>query len=412
MSQFKGKVQTMDEKARNQKVISLLSKLVSIPSMNPGDENEDMTLYSEKNMALFLVDYFENSEFPFLIETDEVLPNRPNLIVRTGVDENKKTLLFETHTDTVKVENMVISPFDPYLENGKLYGRGACDAKGQLVAMILGMEAAIEETKGELPINVCFAATVDEEHLHRGVDSFVDQKFKADGTVVGEPTELKLVVATKGSIRFKIITGGKSVHSANTRDGINAIYIMSEIIQTFYKALVPKIEKKNHDYCGSASASITVINGGTQVNIIPDNCVINVDRRLLPGENWEDAYNEIKNTILEVLDPGLHSFVHFESPYLIDPSLETDIKSTFVHAISNEMRKNGVSGGLVGVSFGTDASKIAKLNIPTVVFGPGSIEQAHTKDEFIEIDQIVKAIQIYKSLILNFSNYFEEVEND
>ena len=251
-------------------------------------------------------------------------------------------------------------------------------------------------------MNVRLAVTVYEEHLHSGVDRIVDDRFQADGAVVGEPTEMRLVTATKGSIRFQIHTKGKAAHSADPHMGINAIYIMAEVIQAISKVMVPLLKERVHPLCGPATISATIIKGGHQVNIVPDDCVLDVDRRLLPGEDWKTAYEEIKQIILEQVDSQWKDFVIFDSPYLIDPALETKKDSSIVQAFSRVLKEQREDPREVGVSFGTDASKIALLNIPTVVFGPGSIRQAHTEDEWIKVEEIGKAAEGYKQLILNF----------
>lgn len=392
-----------------QKAVTILSQMVSIPSINPGDKLTEEAIYCEKAMADFLVNYFQQQPYKCVITTQEILPRRSNVYIQTSNSPDKKTLLLETHLDTVDVQKMTIDPFTPILKEGKLYGRGSCDAKGQLTAMLLGLEMAIKETDSNLPSNVYLAATVDEEHLHRGVDHLVDNKLIADGAVAGEPTELKLVAATKGSIRFKITTKGKPVHTSSPDEGVNAIYIMADVIQAINQNLVPKLATKIHPLCGKGTIAVTVIRGGQQVNIVPDNCAIDVDRRLLPGESWEAAYQEIKNEVLNYLDAGLHSYVKFEDPYLIDPSLETNLNSAIVQALSHLLGKKGEQNNVIGVPFGTDASKIALLGIPTVVFGPGSIKQAHTADEYIKIEEIIKAAELYKDLILHFHEYFNGV---
>lgn len=392
----------------HQKAVSLLSQMVSIASVNPGDKVTTDTNYTEQRMAQFLINYFQQQTCHYDVTSEEILPGRPNVYIKTGHSSTKRTLLLETHLDTVDVQEMTIDPFAPVLKEGKLFGRGSCDAKGQLTAMILGLEMAIEQTNGHLPINVILAATVDEEHLHRGVDRMVANKTAADGAVAGEPTELKLVTATKGSIRFKIITTGKSAHTASPEEGVNAIYLMADVIQAINKNLIPQLITRTHPLCGNATAAVTVIKGGQQVNIVPDNCVIDVDRRLLPGEDWEMAFIEIKNTVLNYVDANLHGNIQFEHPYLIDPSLETDLKSSLVWALGDLLSQRGEESQAVGVPFGTDASKIALLGIPTVVFGPGSIKQAHTKDEYIKIEEIIKAAEIYRDLMLHFHQYFDE----
>jgi acetylornithine deacetylase/succinyl-diaminopimelate desuccinylase family protein len=390
-----------------QKAVKLLSDMVAIPSVNPG-ETLPGKIHLEGKMASYLYAYYNEQPFPYQIRLEEVLPGRPNVIVNTGEDPKKRTLLLETHMDTVDTGNMIIEPFEPVFRDGKLFGRGACDAKGQLTAMMLGLEMAIEEAGDNLPINVILAATVDEEHLHRGVDEIISVPLDVDGAIVGEPTEMRLVIATKGSIRFQIRTTGIPVHSSSPREGVNAIYIMSDVIQFFSKILVPYLDAKQHPLCGYSAVSVTLINGGHQVNIIPDHCVIDVDRRLLPGEDWEDAYSEIKEMLMRNVDPKWHERIEIGSPYLIDPSLETNVDASITRAMSAKLDECGLLGEPIGAPFGTDASKIALKGIPSVVFGPGSIKQAHTKDEYIEIADIIRAAEVYKKVILSFNEFVSE----
>jgi acetylornithine deacetylase len=390
------------------KAMRLVSDMVSIPSVNPG-EAAPGTIHLEQRMAQYLHDYFAGQSYPYQISVEEVMPGRPNVIVRTGDDSSKRTILLETHTDTVDVEGMTVEPFVPILRGGRLYGRGSLDAKGQLAAFILAMEMALEQSGRQLPVNLILAATCDEEHKHRGVDRLIET-VQADGAIVGEATEMKVIVATKGSIRFKIRTSGVPAHSSSPREGRNAIYLMAEVIRIIADEIAPKLEQRTHPLCGYAAVSVTLISGGTQVNIIPDQCVIDVDRRLLPGEHWEDAYNEIKDIVNGNLDADSRARLHFEHPYLIDPALEQNSGSAIVRAFSAELAKRGRDSTPFGAPFGTDASKIAQVDIPVVVFGPGSIRQAHTKDEYIEIEELVQAAEIMRDVILHFDQYCDEPE--
>lgn len=391
----------MANNSQASKISSLLADMISIPSVNPG-EGPYQSFHLEKRMAEYVQQFFENKRYPYNISYKEILTDRPNVVVTTSQDPEKKTLLLETHLDTVNVEDMSIEPFKPTIENGKIYGRGSCDAKAQLVAMMTGIEMAIEKTNGDLPINVMFAATCDEEHLHRGVDDLVRQKINADGAIVGEPTELNLVAATKGSIRFQICTTGRSAHSSKPNEGLNAVYIMADVIRILSSIVTPQVEKQRHPLCGFATVSATTIKGGDQVNIIPDQCIIDVDRRLLPGEMWEEAYNDIKNTVLEYIDSEWHDFIEFKYPYLIDPSLETNENSEIAKVGLQVLSNKGLGEQIIGVPFGTDASKISKLNIPTLVFGPGSINQAHTKNEYVNLDEVLKASEVFRDIILEY----------
>lgn len=377
--------------------------MIAIPSVNPGNQNcYEETLYGEHNLANYICDYFKNHTQNFIVERHKVLKGRDNVLIFTGKDQGKDTILLETHMDTVDVANMKSTAFRPTLINGRLHGRGACDAKGQIVSMIAGVEKSLEEAEGQLPVNVCLALVIDEEHLHRGVDDLIRMGIEAKCAIVGEPTDLRVASASKGSIRFKIKARGVSAHTSTPHRGKNAIYLMSKIVRVIEEKIVPEVEKNKHNLCGNSSISISIITGGEQVNIVPDYCEIHVDRRLIPGESWEDAYNDIKHMILPELTTEEIEMVSFEKPYLVDPYFETDIESDIIARFSKILGKYNLQREPIGLPFGCDASKINLLDIPTVVFGPGSIKEAHSKNEFIDIDDLVKAVFIYKDLILSF----------
>lgn len=386
-----------------EKTINLLKDLISIPSVNPSDiKDYDNQVYGEENIIEYIKEYFDNHSYKFKVDLIPVLPNRNNLMIFLGKNKEKDLLLLQTHADTVEVGGMTYPPFNPLYKNGRMFGRGSCDAKGQIVSMIIGLEMALDQSKGNLPINICLMIAVDEEHLHRGVDKLVETGFKADGAVVGEPTMLKMATALKGSIRFKIKTKGIAAHTSMPQHGQNAIYLMNKIIHTIENVIEPKLNKRNHSLCGKSTICVSLIRGGNQVNIVPDSCEIDIDRRLIPGENWEIVYELIKEDVLSQLSKNEKERVLFLPPYLIDPSMETDINEAIVLNLGKALRKNQLAYNPIGLPFGCDASKISLLEIPTVVFGPGSIKQAHSKNEFIEIDDIVKASTVYKDLILGY----------
>ncbi|MDK2933831.1 MAG: acetylornithine deacetylase [Clostridiales bacterium] len=383
--------------------IQMLSDLISLPSVNPANEIEyDHNVFGEKAVVDYLENYFRKHKYHFYVEKDRVMKDRYNLNIYTEKNKNKKTLLLETHTDVVKGQNMIFPAFKPFVKDGKIFGRGSCDAKGQIAAMILGTEMALAQTNYSLPVNVCLAFVVDEEHLHRGVDRIVKQKYKADGAIVGEPTGLKIGVASKGSIRFKIATKGVAVHTSTPYYGKNAIYLMSKVINIIQQKLASQIEKNTHPLCNKSTICISIIQGGEQVNIVPDNCEIHVDRRLNPGEDWQNAYNDIKIGIEKELSIEERDRVVFFQPYLIDPSLETDTDSKIVKVSMEVLKKHELQYDPVGLNFGCDASKIALLDIPVIVFGPGEIQQAHSENEFVKIDDVIKASEVYRDIIINF----------
>ena len=380
----------------------LLHDLVALPSVNPAERSDyDPAVYGEARVVDYVASFFRSRDDRVALRRMPVLPGRENLIVDVGMDAGKETVLLETHADTVEAEGMAFAPFSPFVQNGRLYGRGSCDAKGQLTAMVAGLEMARSDAREDLPVHVRLALVVDEEHRHRGVDRLVDAGLQAKIAIVGEPTDLRLCTALKGSIRFKVITRGIAAHTSVPHRGTNAVYLMAKVLRIFEERIVPAVETVQHPLCGRSTVCVSTIRGGRQINIVPDHCEIGVDRRLNPAEHWRRAYEAIQRAILHELPTDERERIVCTDPYLIDPALETDPAAESVAAFSHVLERRQLQGEAVGLPFGCDASKIAPLGIPTIVFGPGSIDDAHARNESIAIDDVVRAAEVYRDLILH-----------
>lgn len=393
-------------KAWQQFCTQLLGDLVALPSVNPAERSDyDSAVYGEARIVDYVETLLRGRNYPVAFHRAPVLPGRENLIVDIGMGRGKPTVLLETHADTVEGAGMDFAPFRPFVENGRLYGRGSCDAKGQLTAMIAGIEMALADAGGDLPVHVRLALVVDEEHRHRGVDRLVDRGLQADIAIVGEPTELQLCTALKGSIRFNVVTHGVAAHSSVPHQGVNAVYLMAKVLRIFEERIVPNVEALRHPLCGKSSACVATVHGGRQINIVPDRCEIGIDRRLNPGEDWSRAYDAIRQEILYGLSADEAKRVTFEDPYLIDMALETDPSADSVAAFAGVLKLHRLPEDAVGLPFGCDAAKIAPLGIPTIVFGPGSIADAHSRDESIAIDDVVRAAAVYRDFLLHGTDH-------
>lgn len=376
----------------------LLEQLVKVPSINPEDHSQIGELFGERAVGDTLLQYIEKHLPDFSCWKEEVLPDRFNCYASYRSGKDCPTILLETHLDTVGIKGMTIDPFTLKRAEGKWYGRGACDAKGQITAMVLGIRKAMMECGGQLPVNILFAAVVDEEHKHRGVDHLVKNALHADLAIVGEPTELQFAAFHKGSIRFEINADGKSVHSSTPWEGLNAIEIMTDVINALKTEGKQTVENIAHPLCGKSSISITLISGGDQVNIIPGKCSIHVDRRLNPQEDWAEALNEIKKIVKQNVNDSVWNNITWKEPYLIDPPLANHLTDKAMVRLAEILKEEESDFAYVGLQFGCDASKIQPAGIPTVVFGPGSINQAHTADEWIAEDSLLQAIEIYSGI--------------
>jgi len=374
---------------KEKEAINLLEDLISINSVNP---LEDTLARGEKEIAFYIRDYLKNIGIKSILQP--VLNERPNVI---GILEGKtkgKNFVLEAHMDTVKVDNMAIDPFLPKIEDGKMFGRGACDDKGSLAAMLLAMKLLKEEN---IPLkgDVYLAAVVDEEHKYRGVLHLLNQGFKFNAGIVGEPTNLDILIAHRGCLRWRVITKGVSVHSSEPEKGKNAIYFMSEVIDALQKKLIPLCKKKSHPLAGSPTLSVNIIQGGTQVNIVPDRCFIEIDRRTIPGENDEDILKEVDKLLDELRKKSPLLEVEREAPFLSSPPMQIQKEEQVVQALLRSSEHiRGMRPELRGGRFSSDAGKFVAQGIPTPVFGPGDIAQAHSENEWVRIEQVVQAAEI------------------
>jgi acetylornithine deacetylase len=370
-------------------VIETLAALVRINSVNPAYPDGR----PELEIASFVRHFFESRGVRVMEQ--EVFPNRPNVIaVLPGRDANRRVLL-EAHMDTASSEGMSIQPYDPRIADGRLYGRGSCDTKGGLAAMMHAV-AALAEERATPPCEVWLAATTDEEHSYRGVVRLCEG-LHATGGVVAEPTGLRLVAATKGCVRFRVRTHGVAAHSSKPHLGRSAISAMARIVLAIEED-ARSLAVREHPLLGSPTCNIGVIRGGRQINIVPDECVIEVDRRLLPGETAEAAHAAYDRLVRGI--PGADASC--DLPMLSDEPLDTPADSAIVRHASSVLRGLAMHPDPVGVPYGSDASKLARAGVPSIVFGPGSIDQAHAAVEFVSCEEVQKAFEFYRSFILSF----------
>src|SRR6185295_16488771 len=219
--------------------------------------------------------------------------------------------------------------------------------------------------------------------------------FKADLAIVGEPTRLQLVTAHKGSLWLRVETRGKAAHGATPQHGKNAVHAMARVIDFLETDYVARLRRKKHPLLGHATSSVGTIRGGTQANIVPDHCVITIDRRTLPGETEKSACREIAALLRARKFPATVSSVK-QSPC---PPMETDPKLPFVR----QFLKHLGQASAVGVNYFCDAAVLAQKGIPGVVFGPGDIAQAHTADEWISLAELERGKDLLSSFLKTLS---------
>ena len=364
----------------------VLADLVSIHSVNPridgGPGEAEIADYVSRAATSVGAD----------VETHEVAPGRTNVLawVRRG---GRPAVLLECHLDTVGLEPMP-DALRPRVEGGRLFGRGAADPKGSLAAMLKVLEAAALDA--EFPVDVCLAGAVDEETHMEGSRALAEMRLPVAAAVVGEPTELRVVTAEKGAVRWRIRTRGTSAHSSAPERGHNAIYDMATVIAALRAAMDPLVRAREHPLLGAAAWSIGTIQGGVAANVVPDACEVELDRRTLPGQDAETVFGEVDRALDDLR--GEHPELRIErGPAIIDlPAVELAADAPIVRAARSAVDAAGLNANPVGVAFASDAAMLAGVGgIPAVIMGPGNIAQGHTDDEWIELSQVDAAVGLY-----------------
>jgi acetylornithine deacetylase ArgE len=366
----------------------LLRDLVALPSVNPmGRHVQGPELY-EHQVTAYLESFF--SDLGVAHERQAVVPGRDNIIARFEAPGAKRTVLWEVHQDTVPVDGMTIPPFGATIEGDRLYGRGACDIKGGMAAMLAAF-ARLVETRPRGAMNVVLACTVDEEHTFLGVQELVKRVVRADFAVIAEPTELNIVNAHKGVARLTLTTTGRACHSSRPEQGVSAIYRMGRVLAGIQRFAELLRTGPGDPLLGPPTMSVGRIEGGASVNTVPDSCRVEIDRRVIPGENAGQTADELL-TFLRA--DGIDFELDCPQPWMSMPALSPQGSEEIVRLLGRAI--DTVNGGhrVMPVPYGTDASTIANAGIPAVVFGPGDIAQAHTKDEWVSLEQVGKASEI------------------
>lgn len=386
-------------------LVRLLSDLVAIPSVNPMGRALTGPEYLEHRMTAYLERWFTELGLPW--ERQTVEPQRDNIVARlegsVPPEKGGRVILFEAHQDTVPVDGMTIDPWKPVVRDGRLYGRGSCDIKGGMTAMLGAFGRLAKERPAGMP-TILMACTVNEEHGYSGAVRLTEMwsegvksifPRRPDAAIIAEPTSLNVVVAHKGALRWKLRTKGRAAHSSQPHLGENAVYRMARVLlalESYARDVLPG--QGEHPLCGKATLSVGTIAGGLSVNTVPDECVIEIDRRLLPGEDGRAALTHLTDWLAERLGAD-YPLVH-DTPWMWGATLCDNENGPLAGRLADlgcEYLGAGKSRP-IGVPFGTDASKIASSGVPSVVFGPGSIDQAHTCDEWLSVDELEKASEI------------------
>lgn len=369
-------------------IVSIALSLVRINSENPpGREAEAASFLAERLSELGLkarVDAFDG---------------RANCIAASR-DFERAGLLLLTHLDTVPAGERrawSIPPFGGIIQDGRLYGRGAADAKGCIASMLGALKALADgvELNGE---GLVFAAVADEEVESQGVRRLIGKGFRADYAVVGEPTDLRICVAHKGRLVAAVKFAGRYAHSSRPELGINALYAASEFALRIEECS-KNIAKRAHPLFGPPTASATIFRAGEKDNVVPGLAEVVVDYRALPGERLEAILGELRHVAEEV--DRRRRTRHEVMVLRWVPPAEVDLGSRIVEAAAGAAGSVlGREPEITGFQATCDMSYLVnEAGVPSIILGPGSLEQAHTVDEWVSVAELVAAAKIYALII-------------
>lgn len=375
-------------------VKNLLKSMVSYNSVNSGISGKQR---SEEELVDFLQQLAEQSGF----ETRRLaVPDQSDeLLILCKISDDLPWVLFDSHLDTVSIEGMTVEPLAGEERDGRIWGRGSCDTKGSGSAMF---RALWEYSHDGGRNNVALLFSVDEERGMTGIQTFAQKHhkrvgLKIKGAIVGEPTNLEAVVAHNGLVRYAVTTHGVAAHSANPSLGKSAISDMARLITFLEEEFIPSCNA-THPLTGKAQCSINVIRGGTAANIIPERCEVQIDRRVVPGEDQHEAVHGIDGAIDEFKKRFPESNITLEQAE-DSPALSDAEASSFGDDVRRIIAEMGLPDKGAGATYGTHAGHLQLAGFPAVVIGPGDIAQAHTKDEWIDPGQLEKAVDVYIKLM-------------
>jgi acetylornithine deacetylase len=357
--------------------VALTRALVSIPSVNPTLSKGGA---GEGEIAQACAAWLE--AWGLEVRFQDVGAGRCNVVAT--LEGEGPTLLLNGHLDTVGVEGMTIAPFGAELREGRILGRGSCDMKGGVAAL---MAAASRLVRGGPRPDLVVALTADEEHASLGMDALVRSGVRADLAVVCEPTGLKVMPAHKGFVWVKATFRGRAAHGSRPELGIDAIRHAALYLAALDHHAERLRARPLHPLLGHGSLHAGTIRGGTAESVYPDLCEILLERRTLPGEAPEDVVAELE-AVLETVrarEPEVRGTL---VPTLARPGTEVPQDAPLVRGLLEACGSRGVTGGVEGMTAWVDAAFLNQAGIPAVCFGPGDIGQAHSADEWIDASQI------------------------
>lgn len=358
---------------------ALLGRLVSIDSVNP-----DLVPGAEGEQAIasFVAEWLRGRGLE--VHVEDALYRRPNVVAVARGTGGGRSLMLNAHMDTVGVSGMK-APFRPAVRHDRLYGRGALDTKGALAAFMLATARAAEL---RLPGDVVLTAVIDEEYASVGTEAVV-RKWRADGAIVGEPTNLEIVIAHKGFAWFEFETYGTAAHGSRPDLGVDAIVKMGKVLQAIERLAERLAASGPHPLLGTGSIHASIIRGGQEFSSYPSFCRLSVERRTLPGEAAEAVEAEMRG-ILDAIAAGDPAFKASVRTKLARGALEVPADAPLVQALAWQLAQvTGRPPAFAGMAGWMDSALLAEAGIPSVIFGPAG-EGLHADVEWVDLASLAQ----------------------
>ncbi|GIO20229.1 acetylornithine deacetylase [Oceanobacillus oncorhynchi subsp. incaldanensis] len=371
--------------------IRIFKELVQIPSENPGNYEEGI---AKKIQNILNNEGIKNK----LVYIND---KRPNVYAELEGSVEGKTLIYNGHIDTVPIgEGWEHNPFSAYEdEEGYIYGRGASDMKAGVSSMLY---AAICLKKSGYPKEgkLILFFNIDEEISNLGMKQFLEEDISADYAIISEPTNLDIAIGHRGTARYNLKTRGIAGHSCYVAHPDNAIEKMNSLLPLLFDWGRRIKKEKINKFLGSALSNVTTIHGGTAGNIIPDECIVEIDRRLLPGETIEEVNEEYTKILTH------EGEVDFElENYIFLPASLIEKDHHFVKFIYDTTKKYNEKVKIKSFEATCEAPFFSiNKGIPTIIFGPGSLSQAHVVNERVHKSEVIKAGKLFIEICISLLN--------
>ena len=358
-----------------------LADLIHINSINPSLSPDGP---GEAEAGEYVADAL--SRLGLRVTTYPLAPGRVNVVGVLPGTGGGRSLLLNAHMDTVGVEGMTIDPFAAEIREGRMYGRGTQDMKGSLAAMLAAVKALVDSGVA-LAGDVIFTAVADEEYLSMGTEALVKQ-VTADAAIVTEPTDMRLARAHRGMIWYQVETFGRAAHGSRYQDGIDANMRMGRFLARLDKLEQELRRRPGHPLTGPPSLHTPIIHGGREMSIYADHCVLNIERRIAPGETEAQNTAELQAILdeLSAQDPTFRAELEVlvaRAPFVVAED------APIVQAVDAALAERlGVRRAHVGMPFWTDAALLAEAGVDTVLLGPvgGGL---HSAVEWVDLASVV-----------------------